>query len=247
MTEIEDEFLDAFDNREAERIMSGIAAIIEHAKPDAEAARVDAIIARDRQDRGRELDRKQAEMELARGVFVNLSDAVIDPTPEWLAKHDTKTYFPRQLDETTRIVKTVRRVVTPITTRMLRAGKLSDEQSAACDWYRHCFEAAGLDGRYKSSRFGDAGGGGTGMSCAPMAMHISEIEARKAFREARDAIDASLLRGFDAVVLHNVSLVRTARFIRSGKNRFRPVFTKACNQLVAWCQANDIELGAVGG
>lgn len=212
------------------------------AELDAEAARVAGIIARDKQDRARELDRKQADMELAKGIFVNLSDAVIEPTPEWLAMGETKTYFPRQLDETTRVVKTVRRVVTPITTRMLRAGNLTDEQSAACDWYRDCYEAAGLDGRYKTSSFGDGGGGGgNGMACAPMAMHAREIEARQHFRDARAAIDDHMLRGFDAVVLGNVPLVRAARFIRCAKHKVKIVFSSTCNQLVVWLQASGIE------
>ena len=210
--------------------------------PDPEHARVEALIARDRVDRSREMDRKLAEHEVAAGVFVNLSDAVLEPTPEWLGKGETRTFYPRQLDETTRVIKTVRRVVTPITTRMHRAGKLSDEQSAACDWYRDCYEAAGLDGRYKTSSLGSTGGGGTGLSCHPMARHAHEVEAREAFRKARKALPEHFLRGFDAVVLGDLPLRRAARFIRSDNSKIYYVFSTTCNKLVVWCQTNGIEL-----
>ena len=64
---------------------------------EAERQRVSAIIERDRIDRIREQDRAAAEIEVAEGVFVNLSDSVTEPTPEWISKGDVRTFVPKQI------------------------------------------------------------------------------------------------------------------------------------------------------
>lgn len=219
------------------------------AELDAETARVAGIIARDKQDRVRELDRKQADMEMAKGVFVNLSDAVIEPTPEWLAMGETKTYFPRQLDETTRVVKTVRRVVTPIVARLYRADKISEDQLRACLWYRQTHEKAGLLGRYSGSRYEDNGGASCGsiaISGGHIPMTLDEAYAREQFREARNVMDSHFLRMFDAVVIDDIPMIRAARLARCANDRIYKHFRMITNQLVVFCEANDVDLVGIG-
>ena len=233
--ETDKRFFDAFDAREAGRIESdafGRAAT--KVWTAAEVARVQAVLAEDRAYRSAEQDRKRARIEVGNGSFANLVDTVMPPTPEWLAKGEVKPFTPQLHGEggrtfTVKTVRTVRRVLIPMVRKMHLAGKLGDEHYAACIIYRTDCEAAGVEGRFKTSNFSLAGnvGGGGGNAQHPMAQHAFEAEAREAFRAAQSAITPFYLLFLDKVVLDDVPLSRAWRFARcprdKAESRFRAV------------------------
>lgn len=186
-----------------------------------EEDRVAALIKRDKKDRSRDRDRKAADMEVAEGRFVNLSDTVVEPTPEWLEKGDVTTFVPKQPKGTTKVIRTVKRMKAAMVMRLFFQGKITEDQMRACMWYRDQYEIAGLMGRVKSNHLsltGNTGGGG-GMGQAPMALHAREAEARELFRSARDAITPFYLKFFDSIVIHDIPPSRAARFARCRNDR----------------------------
>lgn len=216
-----------------------------------EAARVKAMIDRDRADRIRDADRKRAEIELANGSFVNIADSVVEPTPEWLAKGDVATYRPKQPDGTVREVKTVRRETVARVLKMYRMGRVTDEQLAACLWYRSQYDQAGLHGRVKSSHIsltGNTGGGGGGMGQAPMALHHHEAEARKMYRAAKESLTAFYVRFFEAVVINDVPLSRASRFARCRAEKAPLRFRQCCEEVIDFMNKCGIDMtGRDGG
>lgn len=203
-----------------------------------EEDRVAALIKRDKKDRSRERDRKAADMEVAEGRFVNLSDTVVEPTPEWLEKGDTATFVPKQPKGTTKVIRSVRRVVTPMVIRMLQAGRITGEQAAACTWYRTQWERAGLSGRVKTAHIsltGNTGGGG-GMGQAPMAQHEREVEARMAYRAARESLTPFYVKFFESVVIHDIPVSRAARFARCRNDRAPKRFRDTAQELLEHCE-----------
>lgn len=212
------------------------------AAQQAESERIDNMLSRDRADIVREQMRQQAEWEIKNGNFQHVADTVVPPTPEWLEQGDVQTFTPRQLDGTTRVFQTVRRVRAPVIVQMHRDGRISDEQYTACTWYCMTHEQAGLEGRFSSSQYSatssvqrSAKTGGFG---GHMAMHANEAEAREAFRFAREAIDSRYLAFFDQVVLGDVPLRRT-RF-KAASGRLLHHFTTVANQLVVHCRDQKI-------
>lgn len=217
---------------------------IQRAKRD-EERRVTAMIERDRGEAARERMRKDATLEVSEGNFVHLDDTVVEPTPEWLGKGDTERFTPKAPDGTVRSVSTVRRVKTPIADRLHRRGKITDDQHAACAWYRDQWEAARLDGRYKSNHLslsGNTGGGGGGMAQAPMAATIYEAEARAMIRAARDAITPMYLRFLDAVVIDNIPLGRACRFAKCPERKVDFRFRQVSQELYDFIDKSGIEL-----
>lgn len=213
----------------------------------AEDARVAALIARTKADRERELDRKAAEFQVSSGQTVNIGEAVIEPTPEWLCQGESRTFTPRLEDGTVRTVKAYRRVVTSIIDRMHQKGKLSDEQYDACRWYRVMHEIAGLEGRVKTSHLSLTGGGsGGGSGQAPMALHESEAAARQAFRAGREAMTAMYLRFFEAIVLHDIPVSRSWIYSKSPKHKAEFRFRMIANELVVFCQAMKVDMDVIG-
>lgn len=213
-----------------------------------EEDRVAALIKRDKKYRVRERDRQAAELEVAEGKFVNLGDAVVEPTPEWLEKGDTRTFIPKQPKDTTKIAKSVRRVVTPMVMRMLQDGRLTEDQATACVWYRAQYEAAGLSGRVKTAHIsltGNTGAGG-GMGQAPMALHAREAEAREAFRAARAAITPFYLKFFDSVVIHDIPVSRAARFARCRNDRAPKRFKDTAQELLEYCERAKVIVPELG-
>lgn len=210
-----------------------------------EAARVKALIERDRADRIREADRKRAEIELANGSFVNIADSVVEPTPEWLAHVPHRSYTPKQPDSTVRVISTVRHDYLSRIMKMHRSGKLSDDHFAACIWYRDRHDMAGLHGRYKSSHIsltGNVGGGGNGAGQSPMALHEREASARVEYRAARAAITQFYVRFFEAVVINDVPLSRASRFARCRNEKAPARFRDCCKELYDFIERNGIDL-----
>lgn len=213
-----------------------------------EEDRVAGLINRDKSYRMREKEREGALLKVSEGNYVDLAGTVVEPTPEWLEKGETRTFIPKQPKDTTKIAKSVRRVITPMVIRMLHNGRLTDDQAAACIWYRAQYDAAGLSGRVKTAHIsltGNTGGGG-GMGQAPMALHAREAEAREAFRAARDAIAPVLLKMFDSVVIHDIPLRRAKKFIRCRNGQEFQRFMAACQDLVLHLEREGIDLSGQG-
>lgn len=212
-----------------------------------QAQRVDALVASDRSYRIAEDLRERALLEVREGVFVNLADTVVSPTPEWLAKNDTQTFVPKQPDGTVRTIKTVRRVLTPVVVRMANAGKLRDEHLFACLWYRDQYEIGALDGRVKTSSFSDApGGGGDGSGQHPMARNDTEAEARLMLRKALEHMDREhcKIRLFHEVVAKDNGVRTAARIARVDNARAMRLFRVACDSLTRFCSSMKIDAAA---
>lgn len=199
-----------------------------------ERQRVADIIRRDQIAHAREDARRLAELEVREGVYVNISDSVVEPTPEWIAKGGVRRFTPTLPDGTVRPVKTVRRVLTPLITRMLRAGKITPEQFAACSWYAAQHEQAAMQGRWVTSRF-RATSGTTG-GPAPMAMNEREAIARTNFRAAREVIPARYLTFLDAAVLDDVPLSRAARIAKCRTEQAPTLFRDLAQTLADFCE-----------
>lgn len=249
----EQAFIEHFEDVAVQRICDEIgkpfveAGLVGVAEPEAAAAerdRVTALIERDKADRVADRDRQAAELQVADGLTVNISDSVIEPTPEWKAQGDFRTFTPRLEQGTVRTVKAYRRVSVPMVLRFWNKGKINDDQLQACIWYREAWEQAGLVGRFKSSHIsltGNTGGGG-GMGQAPIALQQREAEARDAFRQATAAIAPVLVKMFQAIVLHDLPLARARRFIRCRNGGEFQRFLAACQDLVAHIESNSIKV-----
>lgn len=198
-----------------------------------ERERVAALVRQDQRDRAKDQSQRLADVEVSEGIYVNLSDTVIEPTPEWLDKADTVPFRPKQPKDTVREIVTVRRVSKPIVLRLCNAGKITDEQARACLRYQGDYEVASLDGRWSTTRFNPSGvsGGGAGAG-GHMAMTEWEAEARERFRAARAAVTPFYLRFLDAVVIDEVPLRRASRFARCRSERTIHRFRQVAQELV---------------
>lgn len=241
---IEDSEEHEFFLRYAQAFWDGGHCLIEPSR--AEIDRVEVIIQRDLADRREEIDRQVAQHEVEDGVYFNLTGAVMAPTPEWLAKHVTTRFVPKQPDDTVRVIETVRVVRTPIIARLWRSGKISDELARACLWYRMRHEQAGLEGRWSSSQWrgpDDIPAGGSKGGTGPMAMTEIEAEARQEFRLAHDALVPVKLRAFfDKIVLEDMPLRRAARFAKCRDERALKRFRTVAESLLTFCENSKISL-----
>lgn len=211
----------------------------------AEDARVAALIARTKADRERELDRKAAEFQVASGQTVNIGEAVIEPTPEWLSQGESRTFTPRLEDGTVRTVKAYRRVTTPTIVRLYMDGKIAERIYHACVIYRRKFDEAGLTGRYKTSHLslaGNVGGGTGGMAQHPMAKHGTEAEARDLYRQARRIINPRFLPVFEYVVVEDFSLRAATVKAKRDNSRILANFRYAGERLAEFWEGVGIEL-----
>lgn len=200
-------FLDAFDRREINRIESALRAATGAEDARSEKRRVRALLERDRADRNREAYRSVAEQQVANGEFANIADTVMEPTPEWLAQGETRTYVPKQPDGTVRTIRTVRRVELPVLIRLCGKGKIDFEQLMACKRYRDAYERGGLAGRARIARYGLQGQlpTGSGGKPSPIPVLDHELDAREEFRAARRAIQARFRPFFESIVLEESS------------------------------------------
>lgn len=184
-----------------------------------EARRVAAILARDAADRQTEAARTEAERNMRLGVPVNAADLIVPPTPEWIAHGDAIPYRPRHDGQWASLsdgVTTMRRVLTPIVTRLHKTGKMNDEEHSACTWYRRTYDQAGLEGTMPGTDFLKE------VWTAPQSrgMNFTEEQvcAQTQLRQARETIPSAFVKFFEAVVLHDIPVKRAAR---AHKTRFR--------------------------
>ena len=186
-----------------------------------EQARVKAMIARDKADQMREIERAAAEIELASGKVAYVKDMTIEPTPEWFQHGDAEAFTPETPDRSAIVLKTVRRVQTPIIKRMWGAGKLDIDQYRALAWYADCYEHAGFHGNIPGVQIGkEVFGGG------PDKVLFTEAqqEAQRTLRMLRAVITPNRMRFFEAVVIDNVPVARASRFIRTTRSNQLKLF-----------------------
>lgn len=241
----EEAFIEAFERREQERFASRERIRNKRAAATIESLRVQNLIKRDRDDMAREALRRSAEAQVAAGEFANLADTVIEPTPEWINHGDVVSFIPKQPAGTVRVVRSVRRVLTPVVRKMHRNLQISDNQLSACLWYREKFEIAGLTGRWSTSRYSSMVVGG-GAGAWPVPMHAAEVQARKEFRDARAALTAFYLRFFEAITLFDEPISKAWRLARSPRAKAEQRFRDAAQELVDYCDFSHIELKLPG-
>jgi hypothetical protein len=177
-----------------------------------EQARVKAMIARDKADQMREIERAAAEIELASGKTAYVKDMTIEPTPEWFQHGDVQTFTPDVPDGTAIVLKTVRRVRVPVILRMLHRDQIDSDQYRALNWYSECYEQAGLHGSIPIAQIGrEVFGGGPDQ----VLFTESQQQAQRLLREVKAEIPKHMIRFFEAVVIDNVPITRASRFIRT--------------------------------
>jgi hypothetical protein len=194
-----------------------------------EQARVKAIIARDKADRMKEIERAAAEIKVRDGLVVSAHETVIAPTPEWFQHGDAQSYTPELENGTVREIKTVRRVRVPIILRMLHRGQIDNDQYRALNWYSECYEMAGLHGSIPIAQVGkEVFGGGPDR----VLFTESQQQAQRLLREVKSELPKNRIRFFEAVVIDNIPITRASRFIRTKPaNALKPF--KILAQLVA--------------
>lgn len=195
-----------------------------------EQARVKALIERDKADRMREIERAAAEIELASGKTASIRETVVEPTPEWFQHGDVQDFTPEVPDRTAIVLKTFRRVRTPIILRMLHAGKIDNDQYRALNWYSECYEMAGLHGSIPIAQIGkEVFGGG------PDRVLFTERQqqAQKLLRQVRSVITAHRVRFFEAVVIDNVPITRASRFVREKPQKALKTFRNEADKVTA--------------
>jgi hypothetical protein len=188
----------------------------------AERRRVREMLDRDNEDYRKDIARAAAELEVREGVYVNIVESVMEPTPEWLAKGAVMPFVPKQPKGTTRAIRTVRRVSNPVVLLMHAKGKLTDDQLRACLWYDFTHEKAGLEGRFSTSRHDNSGGGTSGRNpggAGHIPMTEEEAEARIQFRRARNIIPHMYLKFFEMMVLDGLPVSRVWRFSTAPKHK----------------------------
>lgn len=205
-----------------------------------ERKRVADLLERDRIYNQRQREREAAEIQVAEGFTVRIGDAVDEPTPEWLAKGDFRTFTPRLEDGTVVTVKAYRRVRTPTIVRLYLDGKIAERIYHACMIYRRVFDEAGLTGRYKTSYIsltGNVGGGSGGMAQHPMARHHHEAEARDLYRKARAEIAERYVELFELVVIDDLSLRSASIRAKRDNSKLLAVFREAGERLADFFDA----------
>lgn len=234
---------EAFDRREAVRLLSASMVRNANARSKAERQRVADLIRRDKVAKEREEARLAAEIDYREdGKSVSLTDSILSPTEEWFKQGDSEKFTPKQPDGTVREIATVRRVLTPIVARLHAADKITDDQFAACMWYRDRHEVAGLQGRFSTSKMSDMpSGGGVGFAGSMPATEREAI-ARHQYRAARDAITPFYLIFLDIVVLKDVTLRKAAPVAKCPQRKVEQRFRMVAQQLVDHCEAEKISL-----
>lgn len=199
-----------FDRRETNRIASAMKVEQQDARL-AEQRRVEALLAQDRADAAAEQFRQEARTRFECGDSASSADAVIPPTREWAGKGNVESYLPRQDPNSTKIVRTVRRMQVPEARKMMLAGKIDFEGLRACIWYAELFENTGLSGSIPSVDYGRE------VFSAPNGRLVFtefQIIAQENFRLVRSAIKPRWLVLLDAMVLDGLPYSKAAKVAR---------------------------------
>lgn len=195
-----------------------------------EQQRVKAMLDRDRIDAMRDIERAAAEIELASGKVAYVRETSIEPTPEWFQHGDAEDFTVDVPDRTSIVLKTKRRVLTPIVLRMLKADKIDSDQYRALAWYAETYEAAGLLGSIPIVQIGkEVFGGG------PDRVLFTEAQqqAQAQLRQVKSVITKDRVRFFEAVVIDNVPVARASRFIRTTRRNQLKLFKIEAQKVTA--------------
>ncbi len=255
--EIEEEALaDAVDRVQDERLAAELGPIFRahgHGMVDRfgedERQRVAALVERDREEARKDRLRRAAEIEVADGVFVNLGDTVVEPTPEWMEKGDFRVFRPMQPNGTVREIATVRRVSTSVVDRLHQHGKMTDDQAAACRWYHMTWTSAGLEGRCASSQWNPTstirrGAVDAGFGYVPTAAAIAD--ARDSFRMARQVIPSHRLQFFDAVTLADTPLRHARRLTKVRNGEETALLRDLAESVFVLCEHHGFHMPGTG-
>lgn len=202
-----------------------------------ENSRVKAMIERDRQDRMRDIARAAAEIELESGKTAYVKETVIEPTPEWFQHGDSQEFTVDVPDRTSIVLKTRRRVLTPIVLRMLKADKIDSDQYRALHWYAETYEAAGLLGSIPGVQLGrEVFGGG------PDRVLFTEMQqvAQAQLRQAKSMITPHRVKFFEAVVIGNVPIERASKFVRTRRGNALNIFKNEAQKVTVHLFATGI-------
>lgn len=180
-----------------------------------EANRVAALLERDRADAARETERQAAIIQVADGLTVNIGNTVVEPTPEWLTKGETRKVAVAGERWTDMPMTTVRRVSTSQIFKIHLDGRINERQLKACAWYRDRHEMSGLEGNVRSGSMEPRVACGLASS---LPFSTSQIEAQDELRNARLIFPRALHRFFEKVVVDDLSLTRAAREAHAGKS-----------------------------
>lgn len=180
-----------------------------------EADRVAAMHARDRLDADREAERNAAIIQVADGLTVNIGNTVVQPTPEWMSKGETRSVAVGGERWTDMPMTTVRRVSTSQIFKIHIDGRINERQFKACAWYRDRHELSGLEGNLRSGSMEPRVACGLASS---LPFSTSQIEAQDELRNARLIMPRVLHRFFEKVVVDDLSLTRAAREAHAGKS-----------------------------
>lgn len=180
-----------------------------------EADRVAAIIDRDRAYAEREAERRAATIQVAEGLTVNIGNTLVEPTPEWLAKGESRAVAVGGERWTDQPITTRRRVETSHAERAYNAGRITARQCKACQWYREQHEMSGLSGNVKSTSFEPriSGSASVGLPFTPR-----QIEAQNEMDNARLMIPSRLRKFFEAVVVEDTAITRAAKIAYAGRD-----------------------------
>lgn len=173
-----------------------------------------ALIVRDREARIAEQRRQEAERAIANGG-VDFQSAVLGPTPEQLAHGEFGQFSIEMERQAARGAKGYRRMSVATPVKLWRDGKMTDDQLAACTWYRDRYDETGLEGRVGSVEIGKEVFGGTGPG---LLFTERQLNAQDEFRFVRQFMTAHFVKFFDNVVLNDIPFTRAARLSKSGRN-----------------------------
>lgn len=205
-----------------------------------ERRRARHLALKDRDARSRDLARKAAQLEVKRGVYVHLDEAVETPTEEWLAKGDVTSFTPKQLPGTIRTIKSVRRVLRTQIEFAYLTSRLSDEQFAAACWFREIYEQAGMEGRWPTVQLGRISTSGGGLGQSPMPMHECEAYCRDHYRRVMLWIDPLYHEFWEAVVIHSISMRAAARLAKCRNNKIFKRLSDICDTVLAYCAYSKV-------
>lgn len=207
----------------------GYPAVNQSAAIGAERRRVRELLARDRADRQAEQYRAEARTRFENGDSASSADAVIPPTPEWLAKGDVEGFIPHQDRNSTRLVKSVRRPKVPQARKMLAALVIEYSGLLACEWYADLYENTGFSGNIPSVDYCRE------VFAAPHSRDVfndRQLDAQDTFRAVQEMINPRFLPLLNAIVLEDVPYYRAERLVKARKGKAKAFFGLAVEQLV---------------
>lgn len=210
-----------------------------------EAERVRNLLARTKRERERERARQDAINRIAAGEIASAADAEIEPTDEWFQHGPSRTYTPRQDENSTRVVRTVRRVQQPYIALLFAKDKINEDQLRVCIWYRMMRIAGGIEARVKIAQYENVVAVGEKLF-GNLPRTEREALARKRYRDAERALGRSGAEFFNRSVIDDKPLLRSAKSVsKAARRRVYLRFSRLCDVLLEHCERTGVELSKV--